>query len=305
MKIYFLFPLFLLFSFPVFGQEVKILSEDLNNLLNVRDYCHSADGKEEYFTVQSPNQELSQIVVVKNGDRKNPQLLPFCNAFSYLEPFLTTDGKRLYFASDRPKSEKDSAKSDFDIWYVERKNLHENWSKPINAGAPINSENDEFYPAVAQNGNLYFTMDAKEGMGKDDIYFCKKRENTYEKPVLLGKNINSEGYEFNAFISKDENLLIFTKYNTKDGFGSGDLYFSTKDKNGEWQAAENLGNKINTKFMEYCPFYDAQSEILYFTSRRAALKTEIFENFEQYIKKISGSENGLSRIYQCKIKLNR
>lgn len=285
------------------GQEVMIISPDLNTYHNIRDFCISSDENEVFFSIQSPNQELSQIVVVKNKKWKNPMLLSFYDSYSYLEPFLSKDGNKLYFASNRPKNQSDTLKSDFDIWYVERKNRNTDWSEPINLGIQVNTENDEFYPTLADNGNLYFTMDSKSGLGKDDIYFCKWNGTEYSKPILLNNNINSDGYEFNAFISKDESFIIYTKYNSKDGFGSGDLYISRKDKNDQWKLAENMGNTINSKYMEYCPFYDSNKNILYFTSKRANLLPRKFQDVEQYLQTITGSHNGLSKIYKCKLKI--
>jgi len=285
------------------GQDVEIVSKQLNKYQNVRDFCISREGQEAYFTIQSPNQDLSQLVVVKNQKWKTPKLLSFCDAYSYLEPFLSDDGKKLYFASNRPVNKADTISNDFDIWYVERNNINSQWSEPINLGIQVNSENDEFYPTVAINGNLYFTMDSKSGLGKDDIYFCKWNGKQYSEPILLNNNINSDGYEFNAFISSDERFIIYTRYNAKDGFGSGDLYISGKDENGEWKPAENMGNTINSKYMEYCPFYDSEKNTLYFTSKRSNLLPKKFKNTKHYLETITGNENGLSKIYKYKIKL--
>lgn len=292
----------LFISKSLLAQDIDLVSDDLNRFQNVRDFCISATEDEAYFTIQSPNQDLSQIVCVKNKKWRTPKLLPFCDGYSYLEPFLSQDGKRLYFASDRPKSEIENLKSDFDIWYVERKDKNSEWSKPINMGTHVNSENNEFYPTLAENNNLYFTMESSSGLGKDDIYFCEWKDSSYSKPSILNENINSEGYEFNAFISKDENILIYTKYNAKDGYGSGDLYISKKDEHGEWTPAENLGSKINSKYMEYCPFYDNQTNTLYFTSKRNRLTAKEFKDVEQFQAYILGTENGLSKIYKCIIK---
>lgn len=285
------------------GQEVIIVNPELNKYHNIRDFCISSDENEVFFSIQSPNQELSQIVVVKNKKWKNPILLSFCDGYSYLEPFLSKDGNKLYFASNRPHNQTDTTKSNFDIWYVERKSSNNDWSEPINIGNPVNTENDEFYPTLADNGNLYFTMDSKLGLGKDDIYCCKWNGTEYSKPILLNNNINSDGYEFNAFISKDESFIIYTKYNSKDGYGSGDLYISRKDVNNQWKLAENMGNTINTKYMEYCPFYDSNTNTLYFTSKRANLLPRKFQNTEQYLETITGSHNGLSKIYKYKLKI--
>lgn len=303
MRIQILIFCLVLLSGPLFGQEVLVISPSLDSFLNIRDFTISSTEDEAFFTVQSPNQELSQLVVVRDMDWDNPVLLPFCDAYSYMEPFLSKDGNRLYFASNRPKSDLDSGTSDFDIWYVERKDKDGKWSEPINVGNQVNSENDEFYPSISDNGNLYFTMDAESGLGKDDIYYCIWDGKGYSSPILLNSAVNSEGYEFNAFIAKDESFLIYTKYNAAGGLGSGDLYISKKDQHGEWLPAENMGDKINTRYMEYCPFYDSYTHTLYFTSRRASLIPEKYKDLKEYLGKINSGENGLSKLYKVKIEI--
>lgn len=280
---------------------IELVNSELNKFQNLRDFSISPNEDEVYFTVQSLNFVLSLIVCVKDGEWDNPVILPFCDKYLYLEPFLSNDGKRLYFASNRPKNELDTLKSDFDIWYVDRKDRNSKWSDPINMGSQVNSKCDEFYPTLADNNNLYFTMVSDLGLGEDDIYYCRWDGTGYSKPILLDTNINSKGYEYNAFISRDENLLIYTKHGTSDGFGSGDLYVSKKGENGEWMPAINLGNKINTKYMEYCPFYDNRTNTLYFTSKRSNLSPQSFKSIRQFQEYVTNNENGQSKIYKCKI----
>jgi len=279
---------------------ITVFDKKLNSFLNVRDFSISEDGDEAFFTIQSPNQDISQIAYIRK-DKKNwseSQLLPFNDAYSYMEPFLADSGTRLYFASDRPSDKTKTEKKDFDIWYVERKNKNSEWSEPINMGNPVNSDLNEFFPTLSDNKNLYFTLESPTGMGKDDIYFCKWENNQYSDPKILDENINSTGYEFNAFISKKENFILFTKYNEKGGQGSGDLYISQKDSQGKWQKAENLGTPINTKFMEYCPFYDEKKQVLYFASRRSNISPKKFKNISDFQQYVNKGENGLSKIYK-------
>ena len=279
--------------------------KSLNQFHNVRDFSISKDGNEAYFTIQSPNKEISQLAYIKKENNKwaKPKLLPFCDSYMYLEPFLSFDNNRLFFVSDRPLNDSNSTKKDFDIWFVDRNNKNGEWSKPKNMGKPINSELDEFYPSVSKNNNLYFTMVSPDGYGKDDIYFSEWKDNKYSKPALLNENINSNGYEFNAFISEKEDFIIYSKYNQKDGQGSGDLYISKKDINGKWKKAINLGIPLNTKYMEYCPFYDEKNQILYFTSKRNNIKTKKFNTISDFKKYINESNNGLSKIYMTSLKI--
>lgn len=285
--------------------EIKQFDNALNEFINVRDFCISKDGNEAFFTLQSPNQEISQLAYIKKtaNEWSKPELLPFCDSYMYLEPFLSFNNNRLFFVSDRPLDDSSNNKKDFDIWYVDRKSKDDQWSSPKNLGKPVNSELDEFYPSVSKNNNLYFTMVSSSGLGKDDIYFCKWENNTYSNPVLLDENINGIGYEFNAYISENEDFIIYSKYKEEDGHGSGDLYISKKDENGKWKKATNLGIPINTKYMEYCPFYDEQNQILYFTSKRNTIKPRKFNSISDFKKYINEANNGLSKIYMTSLKI--
>ncbi|HLV14430.1 MAG TPA: hypothetical protein VKY41_04560 [Xanthomarina sp.] len=300
--------LFMLISNVLVAQnqlKVEPFDKTLNQFVNVRDFCISKDGNEAFFTIQSPSQEISQLAYIKKKDNQwsQPELLPFNDSYMYLEPFLSHDNNRLFFASDRPLMESDNKKKDFDIWFVDRKGKDDEWSAPKNLGAPVNSELDEFFPSVSKNNNLYFTMVSPIGFGKDDIYYCKWEDGKYSKPMLLNENINGEGYEFNAFISENENFLIYSKYNEKDGQGSGDLYISKKDADGNWTKATNLGVPVNTKYMEYCPFYDEQNQMLYFTSKRNNLKPRKFNSISEFTSYMEQNENGLSKVYKTSIKI--
>jgi hypothetical protein len=288
-------------SATLYSQTISLVSPADANFLNVRDYCQSANGKEIFVTIQSVQEHIAQIICIKNNNWKKANLLAFNDAFNYLEPFLSADGKRLFFASNRPNEINDTTAGDFNIWYVERVNENNAWSDPVFLSDSVNTEEDEFFPSVAANGNIYFTKDSKNGLGKDDIYVSYWLGNGYSKPKLLDQNINSEGYEFNAFVSADEKFIIYTKYNAAEGFGSGDLYVAKKDNDGNWLPVTNLGEEINSSAMEYCPFYNAKEKTLYFTSRRNNLKPKKFSSLQELQENLLQGENGLSRIYKVKI----
>ena len=60
--------------------EILQFDEILNQFNNVRDFCISSQGDEAFFTIQSPNGEISQLVSIKKENNKwlEPVLLPFC-----------------------------------------------------------------------------------------------------------------------------------------------------------------------------------------------------------------------------------
>jgi len=291
------FSIFLaLISFYTFGQEPAL--PNLNNYTKVRDFTISNNLKEAYFTVQSPNEELSGIFksVKLNGSWSEAQLVSFSGEYKDLEPYLSPNGLRLYFASNRPLTNKGEAK-DFDIWYIERNSLKDKWSEPKNLGTPINTKYNEFYPAIASSKNLYFTSDRPSAKGKDNIFLSEYRNGEYQASQSLSTTINTEGYEFNSYIAPDESFILFSGYNRKDGLGSGDMYISYF-KSGKWLPAINLGASINSKQMDYCPFVHIPSKTLYFTSRRSDIIADKSYSTKGFISEINKYTNGLSRIYK-------
>ncbi len=282
----------------------SVFPELLKQFPAIRDFTILETNNEAYFTAQSYMGELSSIVKVikEHGQWKLDGIAPFSGKYQDLEPFLSPDGLRLYFASNRPLSG-GTAHKDYDIWYVERKKISSPWSKPINLGKPINTEEDEFYPILTLSGALYFTSVGKGSKGKDDIFYSEYNDGTYKAPISLEREINSEGYEFNAYIDPEEKYMIYTTYNRKGGYGSGDLMISYK-KNEKWTIAKNMGELINTTKMEYCPFVDVKNKMLYFTSKRNYIKPEKtqFDSIPQMLEIMNRYENGLSRIYKVSIK---
>jgi len=280
--------------------EVQPALDILDDFDKIRDFTMDTDGKESYFTIQSPNEEVSVIAksIKIDGVWVKPKIASFSGKYKDLEPFLSPDGLRLYFVSNRPLDNASSHPKDFDIWYVQRNSSKSNWSAPINLGAPINTEHNEFYPAVALNGNMYYTCDCPGALGRDDIFFSSYQNQSYSAPVSLGTGINTDGFEYNAFIAPDESYLIFGGYNREDGRGSGDLYISFKEKDGDWGKATPLPAPINSKYMDYCPFVDPKNDVLYFTSRRSQEPGTTMVSMEVLLDYLNSYENGGSRLYK-------
>ena len=85
--------------------------------------------------------------------------------------------------------------------------------------------------------------------------------------------------------------------------GSGDLYISFKNEEGIWSKARNIGGEINSAQMDYCPYVDLNTGILYFTSRRSSVTPETkYSSLDKLVKEINKYENGYSRIYKVPIK---
>ena len=306
-KLAFIFSLATLMIFAQTELSVQPALDILQEFDKVRDFTMDENGTEAYFTIQSQTEDVSVISTAsKTGEKWSaPIIAPFSGTYKDMEPFLSPDGLRLYFVSNRPLHDSILQTKDFDIWYVERLSKTAAWSEPINMGAPINSEHNEFYPAVAENGNFYYTGDRPESKGDDDIFFSEFKNGTYAAPISLDENINSKTFEYNAYISKDDTYLIFGGYNREDGQGSGDLYISFKSDSGEWSKAKPLPQPINSKQMDYCPFVDEKNNTLYFTSRRISNPKGPIHNMQSLVQFLNSYENGNSRLYKTRIAIDQ
>ena len=113
-------------------------------------------------------------------------------------------------------------------------------------------------------GDLYFTA-RYEGRRRDDIYVSRKTASGYEKPVMLSFCSGPDLYEFNAWVSPDDQLIIFSSAGRKNEEGGGDLFYSEK-KDGNWQEPIAMGPIVNTKGLDFCPF--VKGDTLFFTGQR-------------------------------------
>jgi len=138
------------------------------------------------------------------------------------------------------------------------------WQPAENIGPVVNTK--------FHDSNLGFSPDGKtlyiySDEGNGDIYYTNNlSEDTWSEPVGLSDNINSSGYnEKSVSQSADGNTLFFAS-NRPGGNGGFDIYYSTKNKKGEWGPSKNLGRVINTEGDEDGPFIQYDGKTLYFSS---------------------------------------
>jgi len=135
------------------------------------------------------------------------------------QPSLSSDGKTLYFASNRP-----GGIGELDIW-KSVKDKDGNWGAPINLGPEINTPGNEKSPFFHSDGQtLYFSSTGHLGYGGYDIFFAKlDKETGWQKPKNIGYPINSEKDDLGFFVSTDGKTGYFASDKLK-GVGGWDVY---------------------------------------------------------------------------------
>lgn len=155
---------------------------------------------------------------------------------------LSVDGQELFIYKDESNmvNEKDG-----NIYYSKLEG--DVWSKPIKLGQNINTKYNENHASISADGEqLYFTSDRPGGFGGLDIYVSNKLPTGEWGPAKnLGTYINSAEDEIGPFIHPDGITLFFSS-KSHTNMGGFDIFFSSKDENGEWTEPTNIGYPINT-----------------------------------------------------------
>lgn len=134
--------------------------------------------------------------------------------------YLSNDGKVLLMSF----SEKKNSKED-DI-YVSFKQKNGSWSKPLNLGSEINTDDfTETTPFLAPDGvTLYFSSNRKGGLGSNDIYYSKRIDKSWKRwsrPVNLGPAVNTDGFDAYYTVSALGDYAYMTSF--KETTGKGDV----------------------------------------------------------------------------------
>src|SRR5262245_46675993 len=251
------------------------------------------DGRTLYFVRSTPAFTDWKIYVTHQADGRwsVPKVAPFSGQHRDADPFISADGKQLYFISDRPSAGK-SAK-DMDIWVMDR-TANGEWGEPRNLGAPVNTTGNEWFPTLAANGTLYFGSDRPGGHGKTDLYRARRADGKFAEPENLGPVINSAADEYEGCVAADESFLVFMALGRPDSLGGGDLYISYQ-KDGKWTPARNLGPKVNGPGLEISPYLSPDGQYFFFSSARKA--GDIPPG-----KRPDRPRNGLGDIYQMDVR---
>lgn len=256
------------------------------------------DGETFYFVKGIRwSDELSVIVFSRraNGRWGEPRVAPFSGRYQDRDPFISADGAKLYFSSNRP-TEGTSPKPDFDLWVVERRGR--GWGRPERLGGAVNTSADEASPSLAADGTLYFTSNRKGGRGGFDIYRARTAGGAVESPENLGEAVNAGGDERQVTVEPGGRFIIFASQR-RGGSGDFDLYVSHHD-GGSWLPAQNLGPGVNTGLADFSPLLSPDGKTLFFTSYRGLPRAGGGEREADYgalVRRLRAAGNNSADIY--------
>jgi hypothetical protein len=200
-----------------------LFSKELTTLLFEGPSTFSRDGKNIYFTrtIDASRSRVHKdttfgIFSARMNNGMWNDITPFSfNSAAYNTgyPYISDDGKRLFFCSDAP-----GGYGGFDIY--ESDNNNGRWSDPVNLGPQVNTPKNEVFPFLQANGRLYFSSRGYSQKGDLDIYYTTKTAGAWQKPIRLEEPVNTGADDFGLIL----NATADTGYFVTNRDGSQDIY---------------------------------------------------------------------------------
>ncbi|HEY6124739.1 MAG TPA: hypothetical protein VIV63_08815 [Steroidobacteraceae bacterium] len=167
------------------------------------------DGREMYFFRANARFGDYRLLVSRcvNGAWSAPEPPSFASKLPVLEadPFVSIDGKQLYFISSRHRQTR-PGEEDLDIFVVNR-GAHGAWGEPQRLPEPVNSPGAELLPRLLADGRLLFGSSRDGGFGLGDIYIGTFTEGAW-KVANAGPPISTPANEYEAEMSRDGKRLV-------------------------------------------------------------------------------------------------
>jgi outer membrane protein OmpA-like peptidoglycan-associated protein/Tol biopolymer transport system component len=205
--------------------QAKPVGPPLNTPGNEGAQSISSDGKLMIFTGCNRRDGYGNCDLYfskKEGDRWTvPQNMgkPINTSSKETQPSLSSDGKTIYFASNRP-----GTKGGLDIW---KTTLSDDgyWGEPVNLGDSINTPYDDQSPFIhPDNQTLYFSSKGWPGMGGYDLYVSRRTgDNTWTKAKNIGYPINTNFNEVGMVVNARGTTAYYSS-NRLGGQGGDDIY---------------------------------------------------------------------------------
>jgi peptidoglycan-associated lipoprotein len=231
-------------------ENIKAFPNEINTKTHESNATFTADGKVMYFSrtadkrVQVGNEKFASVKLFRaewDGTLwTNIIELPFSSdQYSVVHPFITPDGKKLFFSSDMPGS-----LGSFDIYEVDV-NDDGTFGTPSNLGPLINTNQREQFPFVDEDNTLYFASDGHQGLGGLDIFMSKNYDGQYAKSINLGETINS-GFDDFGYLLKDKEHKGYLSSNRR---GADNLYSFIREENPRQFSVEGDVRDKNSKLL--------------------------------------------------------
>lgn len=218
------------------AEEPMVMRKDVNSRYHDGTVSYDSLAKRMYFTRNNVHYGVVQkagngdlnlgifftdVIQGEFGQNEWGVLIPFDHndpEHNYGHPFVSPDGRRIYFVSDRP-----GGQGGTDIWFSD--NLGNQWGAPQNMGPKINTPADEMYPMIKADSTFYFASNGHPGLGGLDLFYSRLRADGPGNVFNLGYPMNTRFNDHSLLLLTD--TTGFFASDRPGGQGSDDIYGCT------------------------------------------------------------------------------
>ena len=236
----------------------------------------SPDGTEYYFAAARSDSDKAGIYWMQRMNNRwtRPEPAPFNSPEINHDMRFLADGSTIFFQSWRPLPGSNTPDALGCLWFSVRQKDGWGAPQPVMCGGEILRAG---YPDISSDGTLYFSTRDKNTRNVD-IHRSRLINGAYTAPENLGSPINTEYIEGDLCVSPDEKFIIVSCWERPDNTGGGesDLYISFRQSDGNWTPLKNMGEMINTQYIENCPTISPDQRYFFFQRFDGIDKSETF-----------------------------
>ena len=210
--------------------QIQKFDASINSKYHEGPSCFTKDGSTIYFTrnnffkgkYKKSKTGINMLELFKSTNTKGKWITEKLSIdnddYSVGHPSLSADEKTLYFASDMP-----GGFGGTDIWMCTI-NADGTLGATKNMGEIVNTEGNELFPFMSNDGTLFFSSNGHLGFGELDVFAAVlDKENRISKVMNLGVQVNSGKDDF-GFILDKEGKFGYLSSNRDGGLGDDDIY---------------------------------------------------------------------------------
>jgi len=248
----------------------SIAGYERNQYVPIDYYFELVNYRKDIDTLQAP-----RGILLNMGHLINSRQSDYAPALDLTEDILLFTSKRnvARYGLDPVTNE--------DIFLSRRDEIGWNEAEPLDE---INTIFNEGSATISNDGTLliFSRCDAPNAYGNCDLFSAELQEDgSWGNIQNLGTQVNSNAWDSHPALSHMGDTLYFAS-DRIGGFGLSDIYFTFRDKKGNWTLAQNAGPYVNTRNNEVSPFYHPEFNVLYFSSNGHLLNFGEFDIYKAY-----------------------
>jgi hypothetical protein len=179
------------------------------------------------------------------------------------DPWLTPDGRWLYFVSNRPAPARPADRDDLDLWRAPVEDGHIGTLEHL---AEASSPGEELGPEV-HGGWLVFNSTRGGGPAPMSLYRARLVDGIPAAPEPMPAPFNEGRVQGDLTFSPDGRIALF--WSIRGDSTEPDLFLTRRDGDG-WAPAQRLPPPFNAPGMDFTPSFSADGRTLRWASQRMA-----------------------------------